>query len=85
MIEPIYVSQTFEPDHTRTPEASRAWFKQCEVEAKAAGGKHARYSITDENDGLLFECWDEKIPPSEEGSPRWAFEKRTREPHSPAS
>ena len=69
--EPFYVAQTFEPEHAASPEQSRAWWgRQVEL-AKAEGGTFFRYSVSEDDKGLLFECWKEQ--PKEQGNPRWSM------------
>ncbi len=74
MVEPFYIRQTAEPDALSDPQA---WFRVCTEEAKAAGGKHARYSTHDDPPALLMEAWDVEfgeLGPDGEGDQRWSLE-----------
>lgn len=74
--EPIFVAETFEPEHVAGPEAARAWWSEQGARAREQGGTWPRYSVHLPDPqgfpaGLLFECWAER--PSDHGEPRWSF------------
>lgn len=68
--EPIYVAQTFDPDFVKDKQSCQDWFHEHQIEASKLGGCFARYSWSDDECGILFECWDHT--PADQGPQRWA-------------
>ena len=72
MIEPIYLAQTHEREHTATPEARRAWIQARAAEANAKGCKSGRATASKNWDALLYEGWAERFV-DDQGEPRWQY------------
>ncbi len=71
MTGPIYVAQTFEPEHVTNQAAMTVWFKMRIGEATARDATWFRYSYTENGDGLLIEAWVKQ--PVDQGEQRWEF------------
>lgn len=70
MAEPIYIRQTGDIDIT-DHEACRAWFRECGIDATAAGASWFRYSVHETLPLLLIEGWEDR--PLDQGVPRWSL------------
>ncbi len=78
MIEPFYVRQTAEQSALDDPQK---WARQCIDEAKSAGGKSCRLSISEDKTMLLFEAWDKMLHEVEaaggQGDQRWMLQRKS--------
>ena len=75
MSEPVYIAQTFEPDHMESHATRRQWLDERLAEAIKKGGKSMRATVSDDGAGLLLEVWSSVYPPNDQGAPRWNFEQ----------
>ncbi len=76
MSEPIYIAQTFEPEHVEMP---LDWWRARWREAVEEGATWPRYSWTDDEPyGLLIEAWEER--PHDQGEPRWSLTAESETP-----
>lgn len=70
MSEPIYIAQTFEPEHMKG-KAALDWWRARGAEAIAKGATFPRYSWREDPPGLLIECWEQR--PDDQGEQRWSL------------
>ena len=71
MIEPKYIAQTHEPEHTKDNASRRKWFEKCVSEARERDCNHARFTVRSDGKALLVEAWDTEYMPVNQGDPRW--------------
>lgn len=76
MGEPDYTAQTFEPKHLADPAAARQWFSDRGREAHERGCVYPRFTVNDDQTGLLFEAWIDR--PDDMGNPRWMMSAQSK-------
>tara|TARA_R110000796_G_scaffold15155_1_gene48686 strand:+ start:730 stop:957 length:228 start_codon:yes stop_codon:yes gene_type:complete len=70
MSDPIYVAQTFDPEHCDSQFSKQEWFRERAGEASEKGATFGRYSVWPDGTGLLIEGWTKR--PADQGEQRWA-------------